>query len=275
MEVNLSSRLDPTDDGSSVDTSLTFGRGADLDVDSNPFLHRRVGRFVFSDGIWWVENLDDTSPIRIRTGRTSIILAGLDRVPLTRRHTVICFQGGPCNYEIQVHLDRVPDLPPQQDAPAGDTATLRPGRVPLNDEQLLLLAALAEPWLKDVHYEGRMPTNRSVAARLGWTDAKFNRKLDYLCMHLDRQGIRGLRGSRSRALERRYRLVEHMIATEQLTTDHLVLLHEHDSRTSKHQETMSGSALGTPRQDLRDPTFVRQSERTTIGESRSPTGVSR
>lgn len=251
MEVNLSTPMDQGDPASAGPTSLVFGRGAELDVDSNPFLHRRVGRFVFSEGMWWVENLSDGTPIRIRSGNTSIILAGLDRVPLTRRHSVVCFHGGPCNYEIEVNLDRVPDLPPSHTSATHDTATLRPGRIPLNDEQILLLAALAEPWLEDVHYEGRMPTNRSVAQRLGWTDTKFNRKLDYLCNSLDRQGVRGLRGDRTRALDRRQRLIEHMIHTRQLTSEHLVLLHEHDSLTmaplrSTGRDLPGGNDTGRP-----------------------------
>ena len=38
--------------------SLTFGRMADLVVDEgNQYLHRILGRLVFHDGLWWVENL--------------------------------------------------------------------------------------------------------------------------------------------------------------------------------------------------------------------------
>lgn len=231
MDVLLSSSHGGPGVHSSDRGPLTFGRGAELDVDSNPFLHRSVGRFVFTDGMWWVENLSDRSPLRINAGETSVLLAANDRSPLTQLDTTICFDAGPCNYQIHVHLDEIPEVDPPLALNDDRTVTLNPVVIPLNDEQRLLLAALAEPWLKDRHHRGRMPTNRSVADRLGWTDTKFNRKLDYLCGQLARNGVPGMRVNGQRALERRNRLVEHMLLTGQINSDDLILLTTYDRGT--------------------------------------------
>lgn len=233
MDVTLSSRHGACGLRSPDQGPLIFGRGAELDVDSNPFLHRSVGRFVFADGLWWVENLSDRSPLRISAGETSVILAANDRSPLTRRDTIICFEAGPCNYEIRVHLEEIPETTPPLTLDDDRTVTLNPVVIPLNYEQRLLLTALAEPWLKDHHHRGPMPTNRSVADRLGWTDTKFNRKLDYLCSQLARHGVPGMRVTGRRALERRSHLVEHMLLTGQITVDDLHHLYTHDREASR------------------------------------------
>ncbi len=64
--------------------SLTFGRCADLVVDDNPYLHRRLGRFVDRGGVWCLEHTCALHPDRgARLERT----ARLDRRPrLSARH---------------------------------------------------------------------------------------------------------------------------------------------------------------------------------------------
>ena len=92
-------------------------------------------------------------------------------------------------------------------------ATTTAGSLPLNDEQRLLLVALCEPWLDDAA-SNELPTNRQIAARLGWTITKYNRKLDWLCQKYASAGVSGLRGSSDLlARDRRVRLVEHALDT--------------------------------------------------------------
>ena len=58
----------------------------------------------------------------------------------------------------------------------------------------------------------QIPSNRSCAAELGWSLAKFNRKLDHLCERLQRAGVRGLHGDLGlSALDRRRLLVDHAV----------------------------------------------------------------
>ena len=89
-------------------------------------------------------------------------------------------------------------------------------------EQRLLLVALAEAQLRDPSAVLDLPTNRQIAASLGWTITKYNRKLDGLCVKFAAHGVSGLRGStRSRATapaprrprSRRVRLADHAART--------------------------------------------------------------
>ena len=212
---------------------LTFGRGAELDVDSNPFLHRRVGRFVYAEGIWWVENLNAWTPITVVSDGSSTLLTGESRVALVHPTTRVRFEAGVCNYELRATLDSPPALPPSPTVALDLTATFRPSDLELTDEQRLLVVALAELRLRNPAERFRLPTNRSVAARLGWTTAKFNRKLDYLCQRLERAGVSGLRASGRRANERRIRVVDHLISNGTVTERDLELLDAYDACREK------------------------------------------
>lgn len=222
--------VDPTRDG-----GLTFGRGADLDIDSNPFLHRRVGRFICSDNHWWVENLNAWTPITVAAGTSSTLLMGDDRVALVQTSSLIRFEAGVCNYELCARLDEAPRLPPVPHLDLDLTATFRPSTLELTDEQRLLVVGLAEPRLRNPAERYRLPSNKSVAARLGWTTAKFNRKLDYLCQRLERAGVSGLRSSGRRANDRRLRVVEHLIANGTVTERDLTLLDTYSLQREKDE----------------------------------------
>ena len=99
------------------------------------------------------------------------------------------------------------------------------GRVSLTPDQHLLIVGLCEPVLRREDRGGAVPPPRVVAARLGWTTTKFNRKLDNVCEKLDRSGVRGLHGDASRlATSRKARLVEYALATQLVTAADLALL---------------------------------------------------
>ena len=209
----------------SVSAGLVFGRGADLDLDSNPFMHRRVGRVVQSDGVWWIENLSAWTPLTVTGGGASVLLPGNARAALLHQSSIIRFEAGSCNYEIRVALAWAHELPvPAESSPDDLTATYRPVSLPLTDEQRLLVVALAEDRLRGAPGRYRLPANAVVATRLGWSSAKFNRKLDYLCSRLDRIGVGGMRAGEKRANDRRLHLVDHMIRCGYITTEDLVLL---------------------------------------------------
>jgi hypothetical protein len=110
--------------------------------------------------------------------------------------------------------------PPLRVEAAPPTDTIQFGSVQLNEEQLLLVVALAEPLLRgDPSWPASMPPNREVAQRLGWTLTKFNRKLDYLCRRLTDQGVGGLQGGvADHASNRRLRLVEHLVESRAISS---------------------------------------------------------
>ena len=221
--------------------SLTFGRAADIIIDDNRFLHRVLGAFVHRDGLWWIDNVGSNTA-RIAPGSS---------MPLVFTSSTIRFDAGGSNYELAVDLvtratdhphttaspialDREGETPDDvdddgidddgiDDDGTGDATnddggiddeiaaemTTTTTSLPLTDEQRQLLEALAAPLLAGAD---ALPTNRQLAASLGWTITKYNRKLDGLCAKYARAGITGLRGSSDQlATDRRLRLAEHVI----------------------------------------------------------------
>ena len=204
---------------------LVFGRGAELDIDCNPFLHRNVGRFVSHGGLWWLENVGSWISLTVTAEGSSALVRSRSSVPLIEASSTIRFEAGCCTYEITASVSPrslVVVRPPQVSSDLLDTA--RPAELPLNDEQRLLVVALAEARLRDPFVRRRLPTNAELALRLGWTPAKFNRKLDWLCQRLNNAGVSGMRSASSRANDRRERLVDHMIGAGHVTVADLALL---------------------------------------------------
>jgi len=206
---------------------LVFGRGARFDIDSNPFLHRRVGRFVAHDGAWWVENLGSWTTIRVLADGASAMVDGGGRAVLASAESIICFSAGTCNYELHASVPSTFEFPTALSVPDEATATFEPVSVPLSEEQRLLVVALAERRLRQPDDRYRLPANRGLARRLGWSDAKFNRKLDHLCQRLARLGVSGMRTDGRRANDRRLHLVDHMVDGGYVTAADLVLLEQY------------------------------------------------
>ncbi len=193
--------------------TLTFGRAADLVVDAdNQYLHRVLGCFASQGDVWFLQNLGRYVTLSIvdREGPSRTELAPADQTPIGFEEFSVVFEAGPDRYEIVGALAEPTPLELGQSV-ASDTvefATLN-----LNAEQLLMVAALSEPLLRGwPDWQSEIPGNKEVARRLGWSLAKFNRKLDYLCRRLSEQGVGGLQGgSGSLATGRRARLVRHMV----------------------------------------------------------------
>ena len=208
---------------------LTFGRAADLVVDENPYLHRVLGRFSWRDGMWWLANTGSSIALRLSdaTSPSFVKVAPGVRVPVTFESSRLAFEAGASNYELRVELltEFGPaDERPDEGAPDAE-ATTSASDLPLNDEQRLLLVALAAPALRDAGAEPELPTNREVAATLGWTITTFNRKLDGLCRKYSAAGVSGLRGSSDLlARDRRLRLVEHVVTSGVVGPDDRALL---------------------------------------------------
>lgn len=216
------------------DEAFTFGRAGDLVVDdANPYLHRILGRFTWHDGWWWLENLGSQVELELIGHDGTIVKlpptapdAGGVSVPLTTTAYRLRFEAGGLRYEIELEVSG--GAGPGQivvDDLTGETTTPY-GVVQLTDDERLLVAALAEPVLRDPSAGPEaLPANRAIAARLDWGITKFNRKLDYLCTRLTRSGVRGLQGGRGEeATNRRWRLVEHAIAARLVSVEDLDVL---------------------------------------------------
>lgn len=200
---------------------LLFGRTAELVVGAgNQFVHRTMGRFVHQNSCWWVENRATHLPITVTSyDGTRVELATRSTTgnfPLTavvaERFTVR-FSAGGVTYEIDGELAAPRPIPTAAAArrPPGED-TIRAIR--LTPEERQLVAALARPVLIDPGAgPDALPANRAVARELGWPDTKLNRKLDYLCHRLTKQGFQGLKGELGgEAKLRRWRLVEYAVS---------------------------------------------------------------
>lgn len=193
--------------------TLTFGRAADLIVDAdNQYLHRVLGCFAAQGDVWFLQNLGRHITLRVidRDGPSRTELAPSDQAPIGFEEFVVAFDAGPASYEIGGALAEPTPLELGVSV-ASDTVEF--ATINLNDEQRMLVAALAEPLLRGrTDWQSEIPGNKEIARRLGWTVSKFNRKLDYLCRRLAEQGVDGMQGeSGVLATSRRARLVRHMV----------------------------------------------------------------
>lgn len=208
------------------------GRDGDLAIADNPYLHRRFLEFRRDDDIWWVTNLGTqiTATVDDAASGLHTWLAPGARTAIVNGATTIRFTAGPTTYELCLTLD---------DAPGGFEPTVAVdddgietlGRLQLTDDQRLMLVVLAESALR--HGMGGMadiPSAAAGAQRVGWTQKKFEKKIDNVCERLANVGVRGLKGDLgNQAVSRRARLVEYAVSTRLVTGDDLGLLDAPDA----------------------------------------------
>lgn len=210
------------------DPGLAFdiGREGTLQVDDNPYLHRRFLTLECVGEMWWLVNVGSqlSATVSDAGGSFQAWLAPGARLPMVFGDTSVLFTAGPTTYEMTIVNDEAAFAMSEVGlAESGETTI---GPVTLTPSQKLLIVALAEPLLRR---EGAgvssIPSSKEAAARLGWEQTKFNRKLDNVCDKLDRRGVRGLRGGVGQlAVNRRARLVEHAVATRLVVAKDLGLL---------------------------------------------------
>ncbi len=206
--------------------TLTFGRRADLAIDeSNRQLHRVLGEFVHTDGRWTLRNVGRTISLLVTdlAGASFAKIAPGSEVAVPFQNASVTFSAGRANYRIDINqqLTENSDDHATFALPAGYADaehTMTATTLAFNDEQFQLLMALAARRLDGPVTVADLPSNRQLANELGWTPSKLVRKLDHLCVKLDRAGIVGLVGtSAASATDRKVRLadiaVEHGLVT--------------------------------------------------------------
>lgn len=206
-----------------VGEQLSIGRDADLVIDDNAFLHRVFLVISHAEGYWFVHNVGSQlgATVADPQGGLEAFLAPGSSLPLVLARTEVVFTAGPTTYEFAVETpNSAYQSPLVQTEPTGETTI---GSVRLTTEQRIMIVALAEPRLvNDGRVSINLPSSPQAARRLGWTNSKFNRKLDNVCDKLNKLGVRGLQGDiGSYASNRRTRLVEYAIATRLVTRDDL------------------------------------------------------
>lgn len=207
------------------DTTVTFGRAGDIVIDTNPTLHRIVGQFFYADDSWWLTNLGKTTALTVsdESSASSLTIAPGATAQLSFPKAMVSFSAGGAAYSLDIMLGADAPAPPAVDPIASDP-TAQPSSLPLTPEQVILVTALAERWLR-TGTPGDLPTNREIASGLGWSITKYNRKLDAVCKKLTDGGVTGLVGSQDRlARDRRRRLVEYATYAKLISEDDLALL---------------------------------------------------
>lgn len=207
---------------------FTFGRNGDLEIDANPYLHRRLGVFAHDpEQGWTLHNVGTSIAIDLSDASSTsrMTVAPGTSVALSFEESVLTFTAGPHTYELGVEVPQSREDFALGEPPSG-TQTISVSDMLLTPDQRLCLVGLAESRLLDRSAgSDSIPTNRHVAARLGWKITKFNRKLDNVCDKFARAGVSGLRGdSSSLATRRRERLVDHAITVGIVTETDLDLL---------------------------------------------------
>lgn len=210
----------------SPDETFLIGREGLLEIDDNPYLHRRFLEVSKFEDMWWLTNVGSrlSATVADPEGNTQAWLAPGARLPVVYARTTILFTAGPTTYELTLVNDEPTYLPtrPEEELELGETTI---GPVTLTASQRLLVLALAETVLNGRGSTATIPTSAEAAQRLGWAMTRFNRKLDNVCEKLDRYGVRGLRGAPGKlAVNRRARLVEYAVASRLVQPEELPLL---------------------------------------------------
>ena len=206
---------------------FVIGRDGDLLIDDNPYLHRTFLRLVHTNGLWWVINDGSrlAATLSDGEGRMQAWLAPGARVPIVFGKMCLTFSAGSTTYEVNLFCESstfaaTPSIAHVRD---GDETV---GQVALTSSQKLLILALAETRLRRLGSGAvDVPSSQAAAARLGWSQTRFTRKLDNVCDKFDRIGVDGLHGgSDGYAVNRRVRLVEYAVTSLLVTADDLPML---------------------------------------------------
>lgn len=197
---------------------VTFGRAADIIVDeSNPYLHRIVGRFFRRGDWWWLENLGSFIELEVvgENGTVTRLPArefeGMPVMTALPGPAVrIVFESGGASYEMTGRMEGSGSSRPVPHAPAGQD--INGVDIALTPVERDLLVRLAEPGLRGPSIGlGGVATDEELAGQLGCPVAKVTSKLDYLGSRFCRAGVKGVQGRRGElALYRRQRLVQHV-----------------------------------------------------------------
>ncbi len=211
-----------------LDGSAPFvvGRDGDLAIADNPYLHRRFLQFSVDHDIWWVANIGSQTSATMNDPGSAVHawLAPGGRLPIVQGTTRIQFTAGPTTYDLIITLDEAPDE--VEVAQPADDGTATVGRLELTDDQRLMLLVLSESALRlGVSGMSDIPSASSGARRIGWTQKRFEKKIDNVCDRLAGIGVAGLKGELgNQAVSRRVRLVEYAVANRLVTPEDLPLL---------------------------------------------------
>lgn len=219
------------------DSTFRIGRTGDLAIDDNPYLHRSFLELRHQSGVWLAANVGRTLSATVSDPENHFVahLGPGGVLPLAFDRSTVRFSAGTTSYELQVVLAEAPFERLAKTGTDSDdelAATTR-GPVSLSPDQKLLVLALAEHSLRRTGTGPTvLPATSDAARRVGWTEKRFNKKLDALCQKLAAAGVRGVHGEPGRlASNRRARVVEYCMSARLVVVEDLRLL---DPGTATH-----------------------------------------
>lgn len=195
-----------------VDTSLTFGRTADLVVDrSNRYLHRVVGEFTAHRESWSLHNRGSTVQIRLfASDGVHVIIPPAGHTVLGAHTGTVSFAAGPHNYELTYRMAHAPDRAEVATSMGGEE-TAEFG-VPLTARETDFMVAFARPILTGSGMPS--PTYAEVAAQFGVKAKTVDATIQRLRRKLIDGGVSHLSSTES--------VVTHLLATGRITYTHLM-----------------------------------------------------
>lgn len=207
-------------------STFVIGRGTDLSIDANPYVHRRFLEITERDGVWWLANVGSglTASVASADGLAQAWLAPGASMPLVFGATRIMFTAGATTYELSLTAEQPYYEVSRAWSPAADTTDVSELLSPM---QRIVLTALSEPLLRP-RTDGavQLPSTEEVASRLGWPVEKLERRIGSLCDKFARLGIAGLGRSATGEIlsSQQSRLVEHAVGARIVSEVDLELL---------------------------------------------------
>jgi hypothetical protein len=203
---------------------FTFGRSAECSAvlpAADQGVSRHAGSFGYRQGCWWLRNDSSSCVLRVLGERgLRVDLPPGVQVPLQQWRAEVIVGGALGRYTLRVRLPDLDDLPdPEPKAPAAgeDAVTSSRYRMPLNDDDRLVLAARFEAYLDRRHAGDPAPRSASEAGRrIGWPAHTVAKRCENIRTRYVRLGVPGLRGPR--ALDE---LAQLLISTGELTSSDL------------------------------------------------------
>lgn len=205
------------------------GRGAHLDLGSDPEIHRKVAAFASVGGCWFVVNLMGP-PKRITVAGRDTGGAGprfvSDESELPPGRLRLSFRIGTVMRHIDVDVpERSLDTSEVQALKTGTETKASAPRFEISPAQRRLAVALAELRLLDPTSTSPLPTKAEVCDRLQWSEKQYDNHLDALCRKLHMGGVEGVVGEGTKkATQRREIAVDVLLEGRIIDFDDLVLL---------------------------------------------------
>lgn len=147
-----------------VSDRLTFGRTADLEIDVNRYLHRRMGEFFVNDGVWGLRNLGSAIHLTVVSEDGKRVDLPPKAVHLLASAAgIVRFQAGPANYELSYRIPDAMWVSENDTELLGETTTQF--ALVFTPREIDFLVTFARPQL--LRSDGAMPTYAQVAKTWG------------------------------------------------------------------------------------------------------------